>query len=109
MHFAQSELEAPMWNKLKHRLMFPHEVRAEVGPANTYDFKNQVAAFEAKLDGRLYALGERFSAVDVMLGHIGSWARSGKFAVESAPVAAYFERVLSRPALARAREREAAI
>ena len=42
----------------------------------------------------------------MILGHCGQWARGGKFAIESDPVNAYFDRVLSRPALARARERE---
>jgi glutathione S-transferase len=65
-----------------------------------------VSALEAKLGGRDYALGDRFSAVDVILGHCGQWARGGKFAIASDAVSAYFDRVLARPALARARERE---
>lgn len=106
MHFAQSEFEAPMWNKLKHRFMLADELKAEVGPWVTHEFANQVAALEAKLGDRPYALGDRFSAVDVVLGHCGQWAQGSKFEVKSPKVAAYFERLLSRPALARARERE---
>ncbi len=108
MHFAQSEFEAPMWNKLKHRLMLPEEIRCDVGPWTAYEFDKEVAALEAKLDGRAYALGDRFSAVDVVLGHCGQWARGARFEIKSAAVNAYFDRVLARPALARAREREKA-
>lgn len=106
MLFAQSELEAPLWNKLRHRMMLPEEVRADVGPATAYDFANEVKGLEARLGDRPYALGDRFSAVDVILGHIGRWARGGKFEVASDTVKAYFDRVLSRPALGRALARE---
>jgi glutathione S-transferase len=43
MHFAQSELEAPLWNKLRHRFLLPQEVRVDVGPATAYDFASEVA------------------------------------------------------------------
>ncbi|MFH1794773.1 MAG: glutathione S-transferase family protein [Pseudomonadota bacterium] len=106
MLYALSEFEQPMWNKLKHRFLLPTELRAEVAPWVKREFDTEIAALKAKLAGRPYALGDRFSAVDVILGHCGQWARSGKFEVASQPVADYFERVLSRPALARAKQRE---
>ena len=102
MHFAQSEFEAPLWNKLRHRFLLPQEVRVDVGPAAAHDFANEVRTLERRLDGRAYALGDRFSAVDVMLGDMGAWARAGKFGIESDRVNAYFDRVLARPARARA-------
>ena len=101
MHFAQSEFEAPLWNKLRHRFLLPKDVRVDVGPAAAYDFANEVKTLEARLGGKTYALGDRFSAVDVMLGDMGGWARGGRFAIESVPVNAYFDRVLARPARAR--------
>ena len=107
MIFAQAEFEAPMWTKLKHRFMLAPDHRLEVGPWVAHEFAHEVRSLEAKLDGRPFALGDRFSAVDVILGHCGQWARSGKFAIDSTAVADYFERVLSRPALARAKAREA--
>lgn len=101
MHFAQSEFEAPLWNKLRHRFRLPKEVRVDVGPAAAYDFANEVKALEARLDGKRFALGDRFSAIDVMLGDMGGWARGGRFAIDSDRVNAYFDRVLARPARAR--------
>jgi glutathione S-transferase len=102
MHFAQSEFEAPLWNKLRHRFILPQEVRVDVGPAAAYDFGNEVKALERRLGDRPFALGDRFSAIDVMLGDMGGWARGGKFRIESDTVSAYFERLLARPARARA-------
>lgn len=107
LFFAQSELEAPLWNKLKHRLLLPEEQRAEVGPWTAAEFAREIAAMEARLGSREFAAGDRFTAADVVLGHCGQWARGAKFLIESVPVNAYFDRVLSRPALARARAREA--
>lgn len=101
MHFAQSELEAPLWNKLRHRYLLPQEIRADVGPATAHDFASEIKALDRRLEGRTYALGDRFSAVDVLVGDIGAWARGSRFAIESDRVNAYLDRVLSRPARAR--------
>lgn len=98
MHFAQSEFEAPLWNKLRHRFLLPTEVRVDVGPAASHDFANEVKALEARLADRQFALGDRFSAVDVMLGDMGGWARAGRFKIESTTVNDYMDRLLSRPA-----------
>jgi glutathione S-transferase len=102
MHFAQSEFEAPLWNKLRHRFLLPQELRVDVGPAAAYDFGNEVKALDKRLGDGPYALGERFSAIDIMLGDMGAWSRAGKFRIESDRVNAYLDRVLARPARARA-------
>lgn len=102
MHFAQSEFEAPLWNKLRHRFLLPTELRVDVGPATVHDFANEVRTLERRLGDREFALGSRFSAVDVMLGDMGAWARAGRFKLESDTVNAYFDRILSRPARQRA-------
>jgi glutathione S-transferase len=101
MHFAQSEFEAPLWNKLRHRFILPPELRVDVGPAAAHDFASEVRALERRLGDRKFALGDRFSAVDVLLGDIGAWARGGRFRIESDAVNAYLDRVLSRPARTR--------
>jgi len=75
MHFAQSELEAPLWNKLRHRFLLPKQVRVDVGPAAVYDFASEIKALDRRLGDRSFALGDRFSAVDVLLGDMGGWAR----------------------------------
>jgi glutathione S-transferase len=107
MHFAQSELEAPLWNKVRHRFLLPKEVRVDVGPAAAHDFADEISTLERRLGDREFALGGRFSAVDVMLGDMGAWARAGKFHIESDAVNAYFDRVLSRPARIRAQAKGA--
>lgn len=109
MHFIQSELEAPMWNKLKHRLLLPEHLRVDVGQWVAWEFARDAAALAQRLGENTFAMGDRFTAVDVVLGHVLQWANSAKFEPFPGEVAAYAERVWSRPALARAREREAEI
>lgn len=109
MHFIQSELEAPMWNKLKHRLLLPEHLRVDVRPWVAYEFARDAEALAKRLGSSVFALGDRFTAVDVVLGHVLQWAKNAKFEPFPDIVAAYAERIWSRPALAKAREREAEI
>ena len=102
MHFAQSELEAPLWNKLRHRFLLPKDVRVDVGPAAAYDFASEVETLGRRLGEQEYALGDRFSAVDVLLGDMGAWARAGKFRVESDTRKRLFRSRAVAPARARA-------
>lgn len=104
MHFAQSEFEAPLWNKLRHRFLLPETVRVDVGAATAHDFGNEVKALEGRLGNAKYALGGRFSAIDIMLGDMGGWARAGKFKIASDAVNVYFDRLLSRPARERSQK-----
>ncbi|HHG89796.1 MAG TPA: glutathione S-transferase family protein [Devosia sp.] len=107
LHFAQSELEAPLWCKAKHRFILPKELRIwEIGAACAYEFDLAVASLEKRLENREFAVGERMTAADVLLGHTGMWAKKARFEVKSAPVRDYFSRMLARPALARASARE---
>jgi glutathione S-transferase len=107
LFFAQSELEAPLWNKLKHRLLLPEDQRAEVGAWTAAEFGREIGTLEKRLGDRDYAMGDRFTAADVLLGHCGQWARGARFEIRSDRVNAYFDRVLARPALARAKAKEA--
>jgi glutathione S-transferase len=109
LFFAQSELEAPLWNRHKHRAMLPQAERVDVGPWTAAEFSREINALEARLGESQYAMGDRFTAADVILGHCGQWARGARFAIPSERVNAYFDRVLARPALARAKAREAAL
>ena len=107
LFFAQSELEAPLWNKLKHRLLLPEDPRAEVGAWTAAEFAREIGTLEKRLGDGGYAMGDRFTAADVVIGHCGQWARGARFEIRSERINAYLDRVLARPALARARAKEA--
>ncbi|TBR35839.1 glutathione S-transferase [Dyella terrae] len=55
-----------------------------------------------------YLLGERFTAADVLWGQALAWTVSFKLVPETPEIRAYIDRVISRPAIARAREKDAA-
>ena len=107
LFFAQSELETP-GGRHRHGAMPPEAERDDVGPWTTTEFNREINALEARLGEAQYAMGNRFTAADVILGHCGQWARDSRFTIVSNRVNAYFTRILARPALARARAREAA-
>ena len=105
MHFLQAELEAPLWNKLKHKFILRDELRLDIGAWAAWEFTRELKALERRLGDNEYALGERFSAVDIVIAHCGNWARAGKFEIVSADFNAYLDRILARPAWARAQAR----
>ncbi|MEE9375798.1 MAG: glutathione S-transferase family protein [Rhizobiaceae bacterium] len=106
IHFAQNDLEAPLWLKLRHTFLLPEEMRADVSKITRYDFAVAIKAMDIRLGANEYAIGDRFTVADIILGHCGYWARSAKFSIESDTVNAYFDRILSRDGLKRARELE---
>ncbi|MDD9911306.1 MAG: glutathione S-transferase family protein [Ahrensia sp.] len=106
MMFAQLDLEGPLWLKLKHKFLLPETLRCDLKDNPKREFDAAIAAMEARLGDGQFALGDQFSAADIILGHCGQWARGGKFQINSDAVNAYFDRVLSRPALSRAHKVE---
>lgn len=106
MFWALSEFEVPMWVKLKHRVLLPEEQRLDIKAWVTADFARESAVLEKRLAGKEYAMGDRFTCVDIVVGHCGNWARSGKFEIASDAVNSYLDRVLTRPAFRRAVDRE---
>ena len=109
LFFALSELEAVMWTKIKHRVLLPKEMRLDVAPWLKAEFAREIKTLHRKLGDSDYAMDNRFTCVDVVLGHCGQWARFGKFEITSDRVAAYLERVLARPAYMRAVAAETAL
>ncbi len=107
LHFAQCDLEAPLWLKAKHKFILPPDLRLDVGAVTAFEFERAVNAMDARLGDNEFALGNRFTCADILLGHAGHWARTAKFKIESDRVNAYLDRVLARPALAAARKSEA--
>ena len=108
MFFATTELEEPLWTIAKHRFVLPKERRiAGVETTARWEFGNAAHLLEAALGNRDFVCGNALTGADILLAHTLAWARSAKIVLESATLAAYFERLYARPALKRAREREA--
>lgn len=107
VQFAQNELDALLWFKAKHKFILPEELRLEgIGRPVQYEFDQAISGMEARLGDNEFAIGDRMTAADVLLGHVGAWARIARMHINSDRVNAYFDRLVARPAFARAREVE---
>lgn len=105
--FVTAELEQPLWTRAKHTFVLPEKLRVPAVKATAEkEFWRVAAVLEKRFGEGPYALGDRFTMADVLLGHTLAWARSVGLPVETEPLAAYQARVLGRPALARVQERE---
>ena len=73
------------------------------------DFDTVLRTVADQLGRGPYILGERFSAADVLWGGALTWITQFKLIPELAGIMAYVQRANARPAVARARARDAAL
>lgn len=73
------------------------------------DFDTMFKTLSEQLEPGPYLLGERFSAVDVLWGNALNWTTMFKLVPETPVIRAYIDRVLSRPAIKRSHEKDAAL
>ncbi|MDM7858994.1 glutathione S-transferase family protein [Alteromonas sp. ASW11-36] len=108
MYFVMTELEQPLWTMGKHKFALPEVKRIAANlELGAWEFQQALAIFAQLLGDRQYVLGDEFSVADIAAGHTLSWAQGFKQPLTHDNVIAYADRVLARPALAKAREVEA--
>lgn len=106
--FAMSELETPLWNMAKFSRLLPEEHRVpEAMDTCVWEFHRAARILAQHMEGREYAIGNQFTAADILLGSTLNWARKSNIALNSESLDSYAERMSIRPALLRARESEA--
>ncbi len=106
--FAVEAVEGPLWTAAKNNFVNPEAHRCkDIRPVCEFEFDKAVNGLEKLLGDNEFAAGDRFSVPDIILGHLGGWAKNAKFEIKSSKVDAYVERVRARPALARAMKRGA--
>ncbi|MGR9046564.1 MAG: glutathione S-transferase family protein [Gammaproteobacteria bacterium] len=106
--FAMTELEAPLWTMEKHARILPasHRVPA-IEKTCRWEFQRAASVLAQHMEGREYVVGNQLTAADILLGSTLNWGRKVGEVLEPGALEAYAERMAARPALARAREREA--
>lgn len=105
--FVLAELEQPLWTLSKHRFVLPKKWRVPaITDTAVWEFSVAADVLNTELDGKDFAVGDRFTAADILVAHTLSWAKSSEIALGHEQLEAYTERMLARPALARGRERE---
>ena len=101
-----TELDAPLWAIAKHRFALPRERRVPaVIETAGWEFRTAVKVLAKGLGDREYLVGDCLTVADIIAGHTLSWAKSARLALGNDELERYFERLLAREAVTRARER----
>ncbi|KFE72169.1 glutathione S-transferase family protein [Hyalangium minutum] len=91
---------ALMDRSMKHESVAP-------GTSPYGDFDTMLTTLKQQLSKGPWLLGDTFTAADVLWGTALAWTTGFKLVPESPEIKAYIERVNARPALARARAKDA--
>ena len=97
--FAIDAVEQPLWTMAKHAFVLPEDVRLgeAIHPACHAEWSKAMVALEKIIGDGPFAMGEDFTIADVTLGHLGGWGKASGMPAPPASVAAYMDRVRSRP------------
>lgn len=98
--FAVDEVEQPLWTGTKHGFILPEALRCAeaITPALHHEFKVAMTTLDKRLGGGPFVMGEEFTVPDVILGHLGGWAKMTGFPAPPERVAEYMKRIRARPA-----------
>ena len=106
--FAMSELETPLWTMRKHIQILPEELRVPtVANSCIWEFQRAATLLEKHLKDREFVVNDHFTAADILLAATLNWAIKAEVQLKSPILESYANRITTRPALFRAREREA--
>ncbi|MEM7269120.1 MAG: glutathione S-transferase family protein [Pseudomonadota bacterium] len=97
--FAVDAIEQPLWFFAKHNFIYPEEFRAldAVKPGLEREFSTAMGVLETMLGDQTFVMGDEFSIADIVLGHLGGWAKGAGFPIPDGVVPEYMQRVRSRP------------
>jgi glutathione S-transferase len=105
--FALSELEQPLWTLSKHTFALPEKYRVTaIIDTARWEFARATKVLAQGLGDREFIVGDTFTVADILLANTLNWARVRNVEITDATLNAYADRLLSRPALLRALERE---
>ncbi|MDX2427035.1 MAG: glutathione S-transferase family protein [Cycloclasticus sp.] len=107
--FVLTELEQPLWTVGKHTFVFPEEKRVpEILDVAHWEFLKACKVLEKRLSGKKYALGDSFSAIDILIAHTLRWADAFGVPCGSQLLDEYRERMSARASFERVLSKESA-
>lgn len=107
LFFVVSELEVHLWTAAKHDRFLPEDKRIPaIAITSFWEFEKAAAVLSTHLKGRQYIAGEQFSAADIICVSVLHWAHHVKITLDDT-LLNYMNRLSERPALIKARKREA--
>jgi len=107
LFFVVSELETHLWTAAKHDRILPEDKRVSaVIKTCEWEFAKAATLLSQHLSQHAYLANNEFSAADIVCVSILQWAHHAGFALDDI-LLAYMNRLSERPALTKARKREA--
>jgi glutathione S-transferase len=98
-HFILDEFDAVLWTAARHSFVLPAEKRVKaVKDSLRWEFARSINLIEGRMGDGTNLMGEKFTIPDIILTHIGGWARVSKFDVPDGKLKEYFRRQIKRPA-----------
>ncbi|ORU94925.1 MAG: glutathione S-transferase [Cycloclasticus sp. symbiont of Poecilosclerida sp. M] len=108
-YFVLTELEQPLWTVGKHTFVLPEGKRVpEILEVAHWEFLKACDVLEKKLTDKVFAMGDTFTAIDILIAHTLRWANAFKVPSESERLDSYREKMSARPAFERVVRRELA-
>lgn len=106
--FVLTELEQPLWTVGKHTFVFPEDKRVpEILDIAYWEFKKACKVLEKNLSGKEFAMGDEFSAVDILVTHTLRWADAFGVPSGSKVLDNYRDKISARESFERVAAREA--
>jgi glutathione S-transferase len=107
LFFVVLELEVHLWTAAKHDRFLPDDKRIpEIANTSYWEFEKAAAVLSAHLKSRQYIASNQFSAADIICVSVLHWAHHVKVNLDET-LLNYMNKHSERPALARAKKREA--
>jgi glutathione S-transferase len=97
--FILDELDSILWTAARHSFVLPKEMRvSEVKDTLRWEFARSLKILESRMGSGPNVMGEEFTIPDIILTHVGGWARVAKFDIPDGKLRDYFRRQIKRPA-----------
>ena len=97
--FILDELDSILWTAARHSFVLPKEMRvSELKNTLHWEFARSLKVLESRMGTGTNVMGEKFTIPDIILTHIGGWARVAKFDIPDGKLRDYFRQQIKRPA-----------
>ena len=97
--FILDELDSILWTAARHSFVLPKEMRvSELKNTLHWEFARSLKVLESRMGAGPNVMGEKFTIPDIILTHIGGWARVAKFDIPDGKLRDYFRQQIKRPA-----------
>lgn len=97
--FILDELDAVLWTAARHTFVLPEDKRVKgIKETLRWEFSKSLKTLDDRMIEGPNLMGEKFTIPDIILTHIGGWARVAKFDVPDGRLRDYFRHQIKRPA-----------